>query len=255
MFDHSFVNRSGVTLKPWTVAASLAGQCVSVGLMALLPLVYTYEIPVSEWLRSAVLLTPPPPPAAAPAPVAVRVVPKAPKRFEPVLRAPTAIPDDIAIVDPPGSPDGLEAPSLAGLVGGVVGGVPGGVPGAIARSGGLTVPPPAPIRVGGTIQAARILNRVMPLYPPEASDEGIGGTVRLEAIITAEGLVREISVLDGHPFLIESAVTAVEQWRYRPTRLNGVSVEVITHVDIVFKPLPPEELEKRKRRRKRDKKR
>ena len=255
MFDQSFVDGGGAAIKPWAVAASLVGQCLLVGTMVLIPLVYTNELPVEEWLRNTVLLAPPPPPPPPVAePVNARVVPEAPKRFEPVLHAPAVIPDEVAIVDPLGSPDGIEAPSLAGLAGGVVGGVLGGVPGGIAGREGPTVLPPPPIRVGGTVQAARILRRVMPLYPPEASEQGIGGTVRLEAIITAEGLVRDISVLEGHPFLIESAVTAVEQWRYRPTRLNDVPVEVITFVDIVFKPLPPEELEKRKRLQKKNKK-
>ncbi len=249
MFEQSFVDGGGARIKPWTVAASLVGQCLSVGVMALIPLVYTYKIPVDEWLRNAVLLAPPPPPPPPAEPVTAPVVPEAPKRFEEVLHAPTAIPDEVAIVDSSGDPEAIQAPNLAGLAGGVAGGVPGGVPGGIPGSTGLTVLPPAPIRVGGTVQAARILNRMMPIYPPEASEEGIGGTVRLEATITAEGRVREISVRDGHPLLIESAVTAVEQWRYRPTLLNGVPVEVITYVDIVFKPRPPEEKDKKKDRK------
>ena len=188
MFEQSFVDGGGARIKPWTVAASLVGQGLSVGVMTLIPLVYTYEIPVDEWLRNAVLLAPPPPPPPPAAePVAAPVVPEAPKRFEEVLDAPTAIPDEVAIVDSSGDPEAIQAPNLAGLAGGVAGGVSGGVPGGIPGSTGLTVLPPAPIRVGGTIQAARILNRMMPIYPPEASEEGIGGTVRLEATITAEG--------------------------------------------------------------------
>ena len=250
MFDQSFVNEGGARIKPWTVVASFVGQCACLGLMALAPLVYTYQLPLDEWVRNAVLLAPPPPPPPAPPlePVEARVVPQAPKRFQPVPRAPSAIPDEVALVAEPAEHLGLgriQAPNVTGLAGDV----PGGVPGAVVGTGRSIVRPPAPIRVGGSIQAAKILNRVMPLYPPEAAEEGIGGTVRLEATITSEGLIREMRVLDGHPLLIESAVTATEQWTYRPTLLNGVPVEVITYIDIVFKPAPIEEKDKKKRRK------
>ena len=242
MFDQSFVNEGGAWIKPWTLIASLAGQCACLGLMALAPLVYTSRLPLDEWIRNAILLAPPPPPPPAPPPeaLAARVVPQAPKRFESVLRAPSAIPDEVALVAEPAEGLGLgriQAPHLPGLA--------GGVPGAVPGTGRSVVLPP-PIRVGGSIQAAKILNRVMPLYPPELSEEGIGRTVRLEATITSEGLIRKIRVLDGHPLLIDSAVTATEQWTYRPTLLNGVPVEVITYIDIVFKPAPIEEKDKKK---------
>ena len=256
MFDQSFVNEGGAWIKPWTLIASLAGQCACLALMALAPLVYTSRLPLDAWIRNAILLAPPPPPPPAPSPeaLAARVVPQAPKRFESVLRAPSAIPDEVALVAEPAEGLGLgriQAPNLARLAGGV----PDGVRGAVLGTGRSVVVPPPPIRVGGSIQAAKILNRVVPLYPPEASEEGIGGTVRLEATITSEGLIRKIRVLDGQPLLIESAVTAVERWTYRPTLLNGAPVEVITYIDIVFKPALIEEEDKKKGRKRKNKER
>jgi protein TonB len=73
------------------------------------------------------------------------------------------------------------------------------------------------------------------------------GVVELDAIINRQGLIREVKVLSGDPLLTASAVKAVEQWRYRPTLLNGVPVEVIIRIEINFKfTEPPKEVKKRK---------
>ena len=57
----------------------------------------------------------------------------------------------------------------------------------------------------------------------------------MEAVISVEGLIQQVKVLSGNPLLAESAVEAVRQWRYQPTKLNGLEVEVITHIEIFFK--------------------
>ena len=36
------------------------------------------------------------------------------------------------------------------------------------------------------------------------------------------------------PLLVQSALDAVRQWRYRPTQLNGEAVEVDTTIDVIF---------------------
>jgi protein TonB len=41
-------------------------------------------------------------------------------------------------------------------------------------------------------------------------------------------------VVSGNPLLVASAVNAVRQWIYRPTILNGVAVEVIAPIDVIF---------------------
>lgn len=99
---------------------------------------------------------------------------------------------------------------------------------------GNHLPAPMPIRVGGNVQNARIVNRVLPVYPPEAVEQAVSGTVKLEAIIDTTGRVRDLQVIEGHPMLVPAAIDAVSQWLYRPTRLNGRVVEVVTLVDVVF---------------------
>jgi protein TonB len=88
--------------------------------------------------------------------------------------------------------------------------------------------------VGGKVQAAKLLQRVEPVYPPIARQARISGTVRLEAIIAADGRIRELKVISGHPLLVQSALDAVRQWRYQPTLLNNTTVEVLTHIDVNY---------------------
>jgi protein TonB len=58
--------------------------------------------------------------------------------------------------------------------------------------------------------------------------------VKLEGVISKEGTIEELKVISGHPLLIQAALDAAKQWRYQPTMLNGVPVEVITTIDVNF---------------------
>lgn len=118
-------------------------------------------------------------------------------------------------------------------MGGVIGGVIGGM--------GVAPPPPPPkaktpsvIRVGGQVEAAKVIYQPMPQYPPLAKMARIQGTVRLEAVIAQDGTIQDLKVLSGHPLLIPAALSAVKTWRYEPTLLNGVPVKVITEIDVNF---------------------
>ena len=96
---------------------------------------------------------------------------------------------------------------------------------------------PARIRLGGDIQAPKLLNKVQPLYPTAAKTAGIQGTVILHAIIGMEGNPLSLRVMNGQidPELTRAAVEAVSKWRYRPTLLNGAPIEVDTTIMVNFK--------------------
>lgn len=79
-----------------------------------------------------------------------------------------------------------------------------------------------------------MIRQVKPPYPPLAKQARIQGTVVLEAIINKQGSVENLRVLTGHPLLIQSALDAVKQWKYKPTLLNGEPVEVVTQVTVNF---------------------
>jgi TonB family protein len=91
-----------------------------------------------------------------------------------------------------------------------------------------------PIRVGGNIAEANRISKVDPVYPSEAKQQRIQGTVKLEIIIDKLGHVSQMSVVSGPPELVQSATEAVQQWVYKPTLLNGEPVFVQTTVDINY---------------------
>ncbi len=102
----------------------------------------------------------------------------------------------------------------------------------------LPPPPPRtprhPIRVGGDVQQSKLVYRVDPVYPQIAKLARQSGSVILEVNVDEEGNVREVKVLSGNPLLNEAAVSAVMQWKYSPTLLNGEPVPVTATVTVVF---------------------
>ena len=99
---------------------------------------------------------------------------------------------------------------------------------------GAELPVPQRIRVGGNVEAARMVKKVNPLYPPLAKQARIQGTVVLNVIIGKDGKVQDATVVSGHALLIQAVVDAVRQWEYQPTLLNGQPVEVSTTVEVNF---------------------
>ncbi len=93
---------------------------------------------------------------------------------------------------------------------------------------------PTRIRVGGNVQSAHLIKKVTPAYPSAAKQARIQGSVRLNVIIAADGSVSDVQVESGDPELTNAAVSAVRQWMYQPTLLNGNPVEVATVVDVNF---------------------
>ena len=93
---------------------------------------------------------------------------------------------------------------------------------------------PKSIRLGGVVLASNLVKRVMPEYPKLAINMRLSGTVRLLATVGIDGRVRELQLLDGHPLLVPAAMTAVRQWLYTPTLLNGEPVEVNAPIEVHF---------------------
>jgi protein TonB len=79
-----------------------------------------------------------------------------------------------------------------------------------------------------------LMLRVQPLYPPLARQARIQGQVVIRAVISRNGMIENLQVLSGHPMLVQAAIDAVKQWRYRPYFLNGEPVEVETQVTVNF---------------------
>ncbi|MGB7758459.1 MAG: energy transducer TonB, partial [Bryobacteraceae bacterium] len=87
---------------------------------------------------------------------------------------------------------------------------------------------------GGKVASAQLLYRKDPEYPTAARQMNARGNVVLEATIGTDGRVVGVKVISGHPLLVQAAKTAVMQWRYRPTLLDGQPVENTTQITLTF---------------------
>jgi protein TonB len=106
-------------------------------------------------------------------------------------------------------------------------------------------PPPAPAdappvpagaqRVSSGVQAAKLINKPLPVYPPVAKSARVQGAVTLQVVIGTDGTVQNLQVVSAaSPLLVQAAMDAVKQWVYQPTTLNGNLVPVVTTVDVNF---------------------
>jgi protein TonB len=120
---------------------------------------------------------------------------------------------------------------------GVVGAPPGTATGPIGvEETGEPGLPTGPPRVGGDIREPRRTHYVAPAYPEIARQGRIGALVILDCVLDPQGRIASVQVLRGHPLFDGSAVDAVRQWRYEPTRLNGVPIAVQLTVTVRFVP-------------------
>jgi TonB family protein len=92
------------------------------------------------------------------------------------------------------------------------------------------------IRIGGNVEAAKVITKVQPIYPESAKAAGAQGTVLLHAVVGMDGKPLQLQVLNSqiNPDLARAAVEAVSQWRYQPTLLNGEPVEIDTTIQVKF---------------------
>jgi periplasmic protein TonB len=79
-----------------------------------------------------------------------------------------------------------------------------------------------------------LIRRVEPVYPALAKQTHREGRVELRAIIGTDGRIESLQVVSGDPMFLISAREAVEQWRYKPTYLNGKAVEIDTFITVVY---------------------
>jgi TonB family protein len=99
----------------------------------------------------------------------------------------------------------------------------------------LSTAPPLRIRLGGNVAKANLVDRVDPVYPEEARAARMDGDVLLHIVLATDGTIKDLHVVSGDPILAKAALEAVKQWRYKPTLLNGKTVEVDSTVLVMFR--------------------
>ena len=228
MFDDLLesTNEKKKTNKGWGFVLSGIVQATILAILILIPLIYTEALPKA--MLSTLLVAPPPPPA----PVKTIIKPVARLIQSGKLMQPRAIPKEVAVFKEAELPP--DVINNTGVQGGVFGGIPG--QGMVSSMAPPPPKPTAPTRVkqGGNVTAASIIQQTRPLYPALARQARIQGSVVLHAIIDKDGKVAQLEVISGHPLLVQSALDAVKQWRYKPTQLNGDPVEVDTTITVTF---------------------
>lgn len=240
MFEDSLIESGGRRggKRGATTLLSFVLQAILLGILILIPLIYTEALPKQQLMTFLVAPPPPPPPPPPPAATQIKVVKQIISEInDGRLRTPTKIPEKVQMIKEE------EAPPAAGI-GGVVGGVPGGIPGGqmggviggIISSTPVAVPRVAPqrVRVSQGVSQGLLVHQVKPTYPPLARQARIQGSVVLQAVIAKDGSIQGLRVVSGHPMLTGSAVEAVKLWRYKPYFLNGEPVEVETVVTVNF---------------------
>jgi TonB family protein len=99
--------------------------------------------------------------------------------------------------------------------------------------------PPRRIRVGGNVQRSKVISEIRPVYPDELQREGVEGVVVLDAVILTDGSLGNLrlanDLVEVDPRLVSAAAEAIRFWRYEPTLLNGVPVEVVTTITLNFR--------------------
>ena len=211
-------------------------QGLIVGVLVLLPLWFLDTLPAQQLVTFLVAPPPPPPPPPAAPVKAVQMVSQI---VNGQLLAPSKIPKTVKMIKEE------EAPSPAmGVAGGVVGGVPGGQSGGVigslisAANHSSTAPKaeeiPKRLVVSQGVSLGMLQNQIEPVYPMIARRARVQGRVTLRAVISAQGTIESLQVIDGHPMLVSAALDAVKQWHYKPYMLSGQPVEVETTVFVNF---------------------
>src|SRR5215470_5149675 len=126
MFEDSLIESGGRRKgkRGATTMLSFVLQICLLGVLVLIPLIYTEALPKQQLMTF--LVAPPPPPPPPPPPAAappVKVIKKIETELDNgQLRQPTKIPQKVKIIEEQDTPP----PASSGVVGGVPGGVPGG---------------------------------------------------------------------------------------------------------------------------------
>ncbi|HKS74846.1 MAG TPA: energy transducer TonB [Terriglobales bacterium] len=242
MFEDSLIESGGrlKTKRGLTTTISFVLQVVLVGVLVLIPLLFTEALPKQQLMTFLVAPPPPPPPPPPPAAAPIKIVKQVQTDIiNGQLRTPTKIPEKVQMIKED------EAPPPMAATGGVVGGVPGGVPGGqmggviggIVSSTPVAVPKvatPQRVRVSQGVSQGLLIRKVQPAYPPLARQARIQGNVVLTAEISKDGSIENLHLVSGHPMLAPAAIEAVKQWKYKPYFLNGEPVEVETQVTVIF---------------------
>jgi periplasmic protein TonB len=226
-------SRAHQARRGWTTLTSFGVQMVALGFLLLIPILTSVSTPGARTVSTPISLGRFSP-EVAPQPHGARMTSDPVVPFLGRIMAPGHLPH---FIRNRGDDSGT---------------APGGNPYPIGDSGGSPMPLPfpggfralmptvapappnvRPFRTSTMLQGS-LIHRVDPLYPPMARAARIQGAVVLAAVIARDGTIKNLQLISGHPLLVEAAMEAVRQWRYKPYILNGEAIEVETQITANF---------------------
>jgi len=222
MFEDSLLESGGRNSKlqrrgPWATLLSFLIQAALIGVLVLIPLIYTDALPKQQLM--GYLVAPPPPPPPPPPPAAAQIV-KVVKVQSEVdngqLKAPTAIPKKIQML----KKTRLREYGWRGRrwrhwrsgrlgrrnAGRVLNSIASAAPSAAPK-----IATPKRITVSQGVTQGMVVRRIQPTYPPLARTARVSGAVVLQAVIAKDGSILNLHAVSGNPLLIPNALDAVKQ--------------------------------------------
>jgi len=91
------------------------------------------------------------------------------------------------------------------------------------------------VPIGPDVSMPEAIKKTLPSYPLAAKKVGIEGLVILQALISEKGDVIDIKPLRGNQILMDAAVEAVKNWKFKPATKNGIKVKIWYTITIPFK--------------------
>ena len=232
MFEDSTfesMSRIHTRSRDWMLATFAFNSSILL-VLVMIPLIYPHALPQ---IASAILMEAPAPVEETKPVVRPEHAQAAPTQMPAgVLQAPSQIPDK------PWIPSTREEP-MPGNMANLIDGEPGPW-GANNPFSGHSVHPNVRLavtsaqHVSSGVMSGMLIRKVVPEYPVIPKTMHLQGMVVLQAIISRTGTIENLRVVSGPALLQQSALNAVQQWRYRPYLLNGEPVEVETTVKVEF---------------------
>lgn len=217
--------------RPWATALAYLMNATLLTVAILLPMIRPDQLPDFKFREIT-------PPYSAPRPVetvAAQPVNTSASLDDRVFRAPSSIPHGYS--NAPDRPVGPISTLITGTGNNdanMVTGLPIPTtpnPPPVAAS----APPPRPQKIiVSHLDEGMLIRRVQPIYPNIAKMAHVQGSVVLSALISPRGEIEGLQVISGSPLLVQAALDAVRQWRYRPYILNGSPIAVQTQVTVNF---------------------
>jgi periplasmic protein TonB len=235
MLETSWAQR---TRRSWTTLTSFGLQVVIIGLLLLLPLWKTIGLPAARTVSTPISLgrvvveTAPAVRSGGPSAPQTNVLPVRflqPSHIPTVIRMGGDNPSAPPVSGPGGGIEGTGLPPGSGdgvlnaLVGGNAPALPAAPPPSVSRA----------FRTSSMLEGS-LIRRVQPVYPPLARTAHVQGSVLVYALISKAGTMENVHAISGHPMLVQAAIDAVSQWRYRPYILNSEPIEVETQITVNF---------------------